>query len=246
MVTEDNMKSSLAKVSLALLSAVFILGCQDLGSGPVGPDGLVPQFDKKESGVCDDPRDGHCHGDDEEPASGSLSYMITNFGAITTDPSPIKGRRGVGKNSQKIDMGAPVTLDKMVFTEAFADAFDSERQCFPREADFTTVPLGGFINDAFTASLRPDKKDPETINGAYWFKAFGKDRVTTFDYVLVLTGSFKGGSFPPVPDQTTTVTWLTAELATEGSGKGSKGGNLGSACVGSVDAVTGGVHIVGV
>ena len=38
------MKSNLAKVSVALLSAVFILGCQDLGSGPVGPDGLVPQF----------------------------------------------------------------------------------------------------------------------------------------------------------------------------------------------------------
>ena len=63
------MKSDLAKVSLALLSAVFILGCQDVGTGPVGPDGLVPQFDKKdftpkrcEGGV--DPADGHCHGDD--------------------------------------------------------------------------------------------------------------------------------------------------------------------------------------
>ena len=37
MVMEDNMKSSLAKVSFALLFAVFILGCQDVGSGPVGP-----------------------------------------------------------------------------------------------------------------------------------------------------------------------------------------------------------------
>ena len=32
------MKSDLVKVSLALLSVVFILGCQDVGSGPVGPD----------------------------------------------------------------------------------------------------------------------------------------------------------------------------------------------------------------
>ena len=42
------MKAHLAKVSLALVSAVFILGCQDLGSGPVGPEG--PQFDKEVDG----------------------------------------------------------------------------------------------------------------------------------------------------------------------------------------------------
>ena len=70
---------------------------------------------------------------------------------------------------------------------------------------------------------------------------------------MFLTGSFAGGSFPPVPGVTkaTTVTWLTAELATEGSGKGSKGGNLGSACVGFLDfdkaeGVDGTVNIVGV
>ncbi len=40
------MNAHLTKVSLGLLSAVFILGCQDLGSGPVGPDGLAPQFNK--------------------------------------------------------------------------------------------------------------------------------------------------------------------------------------------------------
>ena len=33
------MKVHLAKVSLALLSTVFLLGCQEQGSGPVGPDG---------------------------------------------------------------------------------------------------------------------------------------------------------------------------------------------------------------
>ncbi len=36
------MKAHLARVSLALLSTVFLLGCQEQGSGPVGPDG--PQF----------------------------------------------------------------------------------------------------------------------------------------------------------------------------------------------------------
>ena len=67
------MKSNLFKLSLALLSAVFILSCQDLGSGPVGPDG--PQFDRKnlDDALCPDevtPRDrGHCH-DDAEPPTG--------------------------------------------------------------------------------------------------------------------------------------------------------------------------------
>ena len=36
------MKVHLTKVSLALLSTVFLLGCQEQGSGPVGPEG--PQF----------------------------------------------------------------------------------------------------------------------------------------------------------------------------------------------------------
>ncbi len=68
------MKTHLAKLSLALLSTVFLLGCQDLGSGPVGPDG--PQFDKPFPDQAGDPCDdaepdgpkrdlnGHCHGDD--------------------------------------------------------------------------------------------------------------------------------------------------------------------------------------
>ena len=32
------MKAHLAKVSLALLSVAFMLGCQEQGSGPAGPD----------------------------------------------------------------------------------------------------------------------------------------------------------------------------------------------------------------
>ena len=38
------MKAQLAKLSLALLSAVFLLGCQEQASSPVGLEGLDPQF----------------------------------------------------------------------------------------------------------------------------------------------------------------------------------------------------------
>ena len=41
------MKAHLAKVSLALLSAAFLLGCQEQGSEPVGPEGPGPEFVKK-------------------------------------------------------------------------------------------------------------------------------------------------------------------------------------------------------
>ena len=40
------MRVRLTRVSLALLSATFLLGCQDLGTGVEAPDGLVPQFGK--------------------------------------------------------------------------------------------------------------------------------------------------------------------------------------------------------
>ena len=40
------MKAHLTKVSLALLSAAFLLGCQEQGSEPVGPEGLGILLDK--------------------------------------------------------------------------------------------------------------------------------------------------------------------------------------------------------
>ena len=42
------MKSHLTKISLAVLSTVFLLGCQDLGTGVVESDGLGPAFAPKE------------------------------------------------------------------------------------------------------------------------------------------------------------------------------------------------------
>ena len=76
------MKSNLTKLSLALLSAVFILGCQDQGSGPVGPEGLVPQFDKKGTGDCAPKVDNvHCHGD-----GGSAVATLMLAGGMTMDP----------------------------------------------------------------------------------------------------------------------------------------------------------------
>ncbi len=78
----------------ALLGVALVLGCQDVGTGP---DGLVPQFDKKDldRGPCPGdvaPVNGHCHGDEEPPPPTAdsrdlfLSPAFTcDGGAFTTD-----------------------------------------------------------------------------------------------------------------------------------------------------------------
>ncbi len=76
------MKAHLAKLSLALLSTVFLLGCQEQGSEPVGPDG--PQFDKKGTGTCDaatNPANpafpGHCHVFEEQARTDTFTVKLT-------------------------------------------------------------------------------------------------------------------------------------------------------------------------
>jgi hypothetical protein len=74
------MKAHLTKLSLALLSTVFLLGCQEQGSGPVGPEG--PQFNKPFKLDTDEcaalgkvlDAAGHCH-DDEDPTTGDHPWI---------------------------------------------------------------------------------------------------------------------------------------------------------------------------
>ena len=72
------MKSNLMKVSLALLSTVVLLGCQDLGTGVVASDGPGPQFGKVKN--CD-PKIGpvhpSCEPDDEPTDDATYTATIT-------------------------------------------------------------------------------------------------------------------------------------------------------------------------
>ncbi len=76
------MKAHLTKVSLALLSTVFLLGCQDMGSGPVGPEGLGPEFTHKNG------EHGKPGKDDDRP-----TYHITVSGDILADRTLTRARR---------------------------------------------------------------------------------------------------------------------------------------------------------
>ncbi len=91
------MKAHLTKVSLALLSTVFLLGCQDMGSG-VEPVDLGPQFNKPADPNDTDAQDrcaeqdgfifdekGHCHAGEDETADPTFSVVVT--GDVSTDPN---------------------------------------------------------------------------------------------------------------------------------------------------------------
>ncbi len=79
------MKAHLTKVSLALLSTVFLLGCQEQGSGPVGPDGLGPEFGHKTS--------HNPGGGGEDPQE----FTVTLTGGMLASPFPV----GAPKDTRK-------------------------------------------------------------------------------------------------------------------------------------------------
>ena len=71
----------------ALLGVALVLGCQDVG--PVGPDGLVPQFDKKGTGDCELPgHNVHCHGDDAGDTVVDPGTLFNSPGIIAVLDGP--------------------------------------------------------------------------------------------------------------------------------------------------------------
>ena len=92
---EEGMKTHLTTVSVALLSTALLLGCQD--QGPVGPDGLEPQFAKVKN--CDPPNphpscpgggDGGDGGDDGGGGGGRRVVTLENVtvtDGMKTDPN---------------------------------------------------------------------------------------------------------------------------------------------------------------
>ena len=80
------MKAHLAKLSLALLSTVFLLGCQDMGSSPVGPEGLGPEFHARH-GECEghNKNDEGCDGGDDGGGANVMGTLGLAFGMTAVD-----------------------------------------------------------------------------------------------------------------------------------------------------------------
>ena len=81
------MKSNLTKVSFALLSAVFILSCQDVGTGVVEADGLSPQFAKKDKNCVTPPLHPSCPEDEVPPPAGT-TFDVTILSSQISSPDP--------------------------------------------------------------------------------------------------------------------------------------------------------------
>ena len=102
----------------ALLGVAFVLGCQDVGTGVVASDGLVPQFDKKGTGDCaTKPHNLHCHGDVEEPtedpiytvkATGDIFSVGTN---ITDGEDGLYEASGYGPQAMDFQLDISFILD---------------------------------------------------------------------------------------------------------------------------------------
>ena len=200
------MKSNLTKVSIALLSVVFILGCQDLG--PVGPDGLVPQFDKKGTagdlcpggiqnvGPFRDAK-GHCHGDDEPDPVEDATFTADFTGPdVDGVADPLSGPQS-GK--KKLSGGGVHQPDILLTFTTFlqtANGYTGEEgaNCFP--AGVYGGSMGIFQNT------------PGSDEAIIHYNFDGQDKVnegTVIRYALLLRGVLVPAEWVPEIGETAVI-----------------------------------------
>ena len=144
------MKAHLTKVSLALLSTVFLLGCQDMGSRPVGPEGLGPEFGHK---------DGHTKGGGGGGGGPKPEDVFVDV--IATDGmNGMNGMKTATNNVQQMELvrrddvlrlrgyapkfGEPYFLVEVAMTKTYAK--DWRNICETGHGDTDTL----LMNDVFT------------------------------------------------------------------------------------------------
>jgi len=201
---EKPMKSNLTKLSLAFLSAVFILGCQD--QGPLGPDALVPQFDKKGIGDCTDPINGHCHGDDgSDPVDatftadfGGLLFVAEDGGGII---DRLVGPHGGKKNLQG---GGPHNPESLFFSDFLADAHANGQSCYPAGPYGVQLSLGQNKPGSSEAIIR------------IFFTGKDKDGDTEIGYELLLRGTLIPAEWVPTDGNPATITVETFQVGAGG------------------------------
>lgn len=202
------MKPLLTLICLVLIWA----GCHGKATGPTAP----PPSDHV----------AQVSGDKKGGGGGSSPvYTYVQSGDLGETPSPADA---IGLRNGDVEMGlccgANQSIEQLVVSGAFLQAnFGGDAAaCFG--AGDLVVDFAGWIRDG-----------QRGISGEYYFDAYGTDGTSVFSYALNLTAASVAGEFPPTQGGSATIVWdSVGELNTEGSGKGKKGGNAGSACVGEV------------
>ena len=223
------MKAHLAKVSLALLSVAFLLGCQEQGSDPVGPEGLGPEFHHGKGSHADG-GGGASSGDNP----GASIYEYTFTGDITTDPSPAGARNTAGNNNDGTlvlhgccgggDGDGPLDSETLILSSDFLANFGTSSE--------VAACFGGiFPLENFLGTLRPEKKNMNNVEAIFHFKAWDGDK-NEADYILRLDGIVNPTGeeiFPPEDEKSTLVTFSLARMTV---GQGTN--RVNSLCIGDV------------
>ena len=203
-----------------LLGVAFVLGCQDVGTGP---DGLVPQFH-----VSEKHPDGHGGGGDKP--KDDATYEITHSGHYftTDDPipgglnDPITGGPGVGKAGTSLSFGNVHARETIILSQIFVDqlvTFGVINNCFP---EAITGPYVGKRAFGVLGGFRAGKGD--IVTGSYVFVAFGTDGTTEVGYGLEVEGTATVNPFAPGPGKTTVVEWTSGLLHAQGDVAACDGG----------------------
>ncbi len=111
------MKAHLAKVSLALLSTVFLLGCQEQGSGPVGPEGLGPEFTHKE---------GHTKGGGGGGSGGGADNSLDLESGMVFTGLPVFVQDSDKKLTVQNDLMHKITMNFTTATNCTAGEFSED------------------------------------------------------------------------------------------------------------------------
>ena len=145
------MKAHLAKVSLALLSTVFLLGCQEQASSPVEPDGVAPLFGAKTCkdipGCSKDKGGGGTKSGDKSTVSVELSG-----GMVTTEAQFVQ----LTKNNPKTLTVEGTAFDELKLLNTRNAGLDNFTEHCVEEGDFD-----GDFSDA-EAMLRKIVDDPQS------------------------------------------------------------------------------------
>ena len=222
------MKAHLTKVSLALLSAAFLLGCQDLGSGAVGPDGLEPQFAKPS---C--PGHPSCKPDDDGGGGDKTNGV---YSVTFTDPSggddiitgsggtsPEEGPATVDITNTKLALWGDHGVDFTIpITQALFDCFDDPRAVDLGGGRYTIHrPRGALTIIAGTSENGRPANEAELAFGIRVQDAKG----LWIPYVFQTFGDIVGDFLPATELSSVTVTGTVEDWTLENSG-----GKKGRAC----------------
>ena len=185
------MRSNLTKVSLALLSAVFVLGCQDLGLDAVGPGDVGPQFAKGGGGG------GKTLGE----------YSVVFMGDITGGGTATKNITAGGFNLRAA-LTIPITEEQF---NCFGNPDDPPTD--PTDP-YTLTRTRGFLQ--IGAGNRKNKRPPDEAKVEYGIHDFNGSWVP---YTFVTFGDIQGENWlPTVVGTSSTVTGTDVAWTLENSG----------------------------